>query len=63
MSFTFTTLRETVQDYTQNDETSFIANMGMFVELAEERVPFFPPLIAEVAFADVFVITDDVGLA
>ena len=38
MSFTFTTLRETVQDYTQNDETSFIANMGMFVELAEERV-------------------------
>jgi len=38
MSFTFTTLRETVQDYTQNDETSFIANMGMFVELAEKRV-------------------------
>jgi len=38
MSFTFTTLRESVQDYTQNDEASFVANMGMFVELAEERV-------------------------
>jgi len=38
MSYTFTTLREAVQDYTQNEETSFVANMGMFVELAEERV-------------------------
>ena len=38
MSFTFTTLRETVQNYTQNSETSFIANMGTFVELAEERI-------------------------
>ena len=38
MSFTFTTLRETVQDYTQNDETSFVASIGTFVELAEERI-------------------------
>ena len=38
MSFTFTTLREAVQNYTQNNETSFIANMGVFVELAEERI-------------------------
>ena len=38
MSFTFTTLREAVQNYTQNNETSFIANMGIFVELAEERI-------------------------
>ena len=38
MSYTFTTLREAVQNYTQNEETSFVANMGLFVELAEERV-------------------------
>jgi len=38
MSFTFTTLRETVQDYTQNDEASFVASIGTFVELAEERI-------------------------
>ena len=38
MSFTFTTLREAVQNYTQNNETSFIANMGIFVALAEERI-------------------------
>ena len=38
MSFTFTTLREAVENYTQNNETSFIANMGIFVELAEERI-------------------------
>jgi hypothetical protein len=38
MSFTFTTLREAVQNYTQNNETSFIANMGTFVELSEERI-------------------------
>jgi len=38
MSFTFTTLREAVENYTQNNETSFISNMGIFVELAEERI-------------------------
>jgi len=38
MSFTYTTLKKTVQDYTQNTETSFISNIDTIIELAEERI-------------------------
>ena len=38
MSFTYTTLKEAIQDYTENDETGFIRNLPLFIELAEERI-------------------------
>mgnify|MGYP003127751147 CR=1 FL=1 len=38
MSFTYTTLKSALQDYTQNDETSFVSNMPLFIRLAEERL-------------------------
>ena len=38
MSFTFATLKTAVQDYTQNDETTFVSHLGMFIRLAEERI-------------------------
>jgi len=38
MSFTYTTLKEAIQDYTENDETGFIKNLPLFIEMAEERI-------------------------
>ena len=38
MSFTYTTLKEALQNYTQNTETTFLNSMDMFVRLAEERI-------------------------
>ena len=38
MSFTYATLKSMIQDYTQNDETSFVANLPTFIRLAEERI-------------------------
>ncbi|HBT08604.1 MAG TPA: hypothetical protein DEB18_03170 [Leeuwenhoekiella sp.] len=38
MSFTYSTLKTALQDYTQNDETSFVTNLPTFIRLAEERV-------------------------
>ena len=38
MSFTYSTLKSTLQDYTQNDETSFISNLPIFIRLGEERI-------------------------
>ncbi len=38
MSFTYTTLKETLQNYTQNTETTFLNSMDMFIRLAEERI-------------------------
>ena len=38
MSFTYATLKSTLQDYTQNDETSFVSNLPTFIRLAEERI-------------------------
>ena len=38
MSFTYATLKSALQDYTQNDETSFVSNLPNFVRLAEERI-------------------------
>mgnify|MGYP000371401137 CR=1 FL=1 len=38
MSYTFTTLRNAVEEYTQNDETTFVSNVALFVRMAEERV-------------------------
>jgi hypothetical protein len=38
MSFTYGQLKQAIQDYTQNDETSFIANLPLFIRFAEERI-------------------------
>jgi len=38
MSFTYSTLKSTLQDYTQNDETSFLSNLPTFIRLGEERI-------------------------
>ncbi len=38
MSFTYAQLKDTIQDYTQYDETSFVANLPVFIEQAEERI-------------------------
>ena len=38
MSFTYATLKSTLQDYTQNDETSFVSNLPTFIRIAEERI-------------------------
>lgn len=38
MSFTYAELKQAVQDYTQNDETSFVTNLPIFIRAAEERI-------------------------
>lgn len=38
MAFTYTTLTQAIQDYTQNDETTFVANIDNFIQAAEERI-------------------------
>ena len=38
MSFTYATLQQAVQDYTENNETSFVANLPVFIRQAEERI-------------------------
>lgn len=38
MSFTYTTLKTAIKDYTDNDETGFIKNLPLFIQMAEERI-------------------------
>ena len=38
MSYTFTTLKTAIQDYTQNTETTFVSNLSGFIKNAEERI-------------------------
>lgn len=38
MSFTYGELKQAIQDYTQNTETSFVNNLPLFIENAEERI-------------------------
>tara|TARA_R100001377_G_C3164223_1_gene100735 strand:- start:40 stop:897 length:858 start_codon:yes stop_codon:yes gene_type:complete len=38
MSFTYTQLKQAIEDYTQNDETTFINNLPVFIRTAEERI-------------------------
>tara|TARA_R100001224_G_scaffold86724_2_gene55807 strand:- start:328 stop:1179 length:852 start_codon:yes stop_codon:yes gene_type:complete len=38
MSFTLTTLRDALKEYTENTETSFVNNLDLFIRLAEERI-------------------------
>ena len=38
MSFTYDQLKTAIQDYTENDETSFVTNLPLFIRQAEERI-------------------------
>ena len=38
MSMTYDELKTAIQDYTENDETSFVNNLPLFIRLAEERI-------------------------
>lgn len=38
MSFTYTTLKQAIQDYAENDETTFVNNIDNFIKAAEERI-------------------------
>ena len=38
MSFTYLQLKTAVQDYTENDETTFVNNIPLFIRLSEERI-------------------------
>jgi len=38
MSFTYDSLKQAIQDYTENTETTFVANLDTFIKSAEERI-------------------------
>ena len=38
MSFTYAQLKQAIQDYTENDETSFVTNLPLFIRQSEERI-------------------------
>ena len=38
MSFTLATLKTAIQDYTQNDETTFVDNLDVMIKQAEDRI-------------------------
>ena len=38
MSFTYAQLKQAIQDFTENDETSFVNNIPLFIRNAEERI-------------------------
>ena len=38
MSFTYAQLKQAIQDYTQNTETTFVNNLPLFIRTAEERI-------------------------
>ena len=38
MSFTYTQLKTAIEDYSENNETSFLKNLPVFIRLTEERI-------------------------
>lgn len=38
MTYTLTTLRQAIQDYVENNETTFVNNLNNFIENTEERI-------------------------
>jgi hypothetical protein len=38
MTMTYGELKQAIQDYTENDETTFVNNLPLFIKLAEERI-------------------------
>ena len=44
MSFTLTQLEDAIKDFTENDETSFTNNLGIFIRAAEDRILYLADL-------------------
>ena len=38
MSFTYAELKQAIQDYTENTESTFVNNLPLFIRMAEERI-------------------------
>ena len=38
MSFTYDSLKQAIQDYTENSETTFVNNLPIFIRASEERI-------------------------
>jgi len=38
MAWTFTTLKTAIQDYTDNNEATFVSNLPTFITEAEDRI-------------------------
>ena len=38
MAFTFTTLKQAIQDYTESNETSFVNNLPTIIQQAEDKI-------------------------
>ena len=38
MSFTYTTLKSAIQDYTENTETTFVDDLSIMIKQAEQRI-------------------------
>ncbi len=38
MTMTYGELKQAIQDYTENDETTFVNNLPLFIRLSEERI-------------------------
>ena len=38
MSWTYTTLKSAIQDYTENTESTFVANLAIIIQQAEDRI-------------------------
>jgi len=38
MSYTYTTLKTAIKDYTENDEPTFVRNLPVFIKNSEERI-------------------------
>tara|TARA_R100000963_G_C4631377_1_gene96407 strand:- start:304 stop:1158 length:855 start_codon:yes stop_codon:yes gene_type:complete len=38
MSYTYTTLKQAIEDYTENDEATFVRNLPIFIRNSEERI-------------------------
>ena len=44
MSFTYAQLKQAVQDFTENEETSFVNNLDIFIRSAEDRILYLADL-------------------
>jgi hypothetical protein len=38
VSYTYAQLKQAIQDYCENDETTFVNNLPIFIKNAEERI-------------------------
>ncbi len=38
MTYTYSELKQAIQDYTENDETTFVSNLNNFIQNTEERI-------------------------